>query len=468
MNNQLRLGSSVDSRDPAAHWRKSPPRLPPPAGSLIGQRRLSGRRASLRPLGLSGTGGTYQRIVDLGRAATGARAVALMRYDSESRTVQPIVMSWPRSAAVKRGLDLVRSFLPEFDPRGIVVSVEGNEHNREVYEEGRPVATTLEDLTAGILDERVVAIARTVAQLRYAFLAPVRLGGKVAGSIGFFTARPLGEQQRVWGATLAAHAALAMENARLKETLGGQIEELERTRQAIITTEDGLRRELAEMLHGRVQTQLLGAWHRLGQSEKLLDVDPGQARALLAQVREEIDQIREREVRQVSHLLHPSIIQVGLVPAVHSLLDGMGDKVEATLHVASEVAVLDDPAHNRMPESIRLVAYRVLEEALNNVYRHSNATALGVCLSVAPEEKLLVVVRDNGQGFDPAKMKLGLGLNSISARVQQAHGTWIIRSTPGQGTTVSAELPLAWTDPRAPRSAVLGEPVGGLVTITNG
>ena len=98
-------------------------------------------------------------------------------------------------------------------------------------------------------------------------------------------------------------------------------EELNRSRFRMASAEEGLRKEIAEMLHGKVQTSLLVAWHRLGECEGLLEKDPSEAKALLQEIREELDRIREREVREASHSLHPSVIRVGLLPAVRTLLE---------------------------------------------------------------------------------------------------------------------------------------------------
>jgi signal transduction histidine kinase len=225
-------------------------------------------------------------------------------------------------------------------------------------------------------------------------------------------------------------------------TLQKQVQELEQSRQLITTAEENLRREIAELLHGRVQSRLVVAWHRLGQCEKLMATDPAEAKALLVQVREEIDQIREHEVRQASHLLHPSIIQVGLVPAVRSLIQRFSAGFQIALHIDPKLADLDDPAGNRIPEPVRLVAYRVLEEALNNINRHAHASRVDISLAAGADQRLGVVVLDNGRGFDPDKLKHGLGLNTISARVGQYGGMWFISSAPGRGTRVSAFLPL--------------------------
>src|SRR5262249_35849738 len=132
------------------------------------------------------------------------------------------------------------------------------------------------------------------------------------GSLADLAARSdaLGRLVRVVQGVAAAYtrqAVLAEENARLLGILRAQIEELERSRRLIAAAEERLRRQIAELLHSRVQNRLLLAWYRLEDCRALLEDHP--AGALLDEVSRQLYQLREHDVREVSHLLHPSIIQ---------------------------------------------------------------------------------------------------------------------------------------------------------------
>lgn len=252
---------------------------------------------------------------------------------------------------------------------------------------------------------------------------------------------------------------LKQTNERLQVEVGQRRkaeEELHRSRYRMASAEEGLRKGIAEMLHGKVQTSLLVAWHRLGECEALLDKNPAEARALLLEIREELDRIREREVREASHSLHPSVIRVGLLPAVRTLLESFEGEFKVSLDAAEEVVRLDDVLTNRIPEPVRLVAYRVLQEGLSNIRRHSGAKSLAVFLGLTPEGELIVTVMDDGHGFDVEKTGPGLGLSSIADRVAVAGGIWEVRSTPGGGTALSVKLPLGAVQSPEPQP----EPVG--------
>jgi CheY-like chemotaxis protein len=246
-------------------------------------------------------------------------------------------------------------------------------------------------------------------------------------------------------AAYAHQALLAAENARLNGILREQVDELERSRRLIASAEERLRQQIAELLHSRVQNRLLLAWHRLQDACDRLADDPARARALLAEVAQQVDEVREHDVRQVSHLLHPSIIQVGLVPALERLAEDFLPQFRIDLQVDDPVADLDDPEHNHLPEPVRLAAYRVVEEAFGNAARHARARQVDVALSLRTQQ-LAIRVRDDGQGFDPAAVRAGLGLSSIAARVGAVGGTWAVTSAPGQGAALEALLPLTVAD----------------------
>ena len=150
-----------------------------------------------------------------------------------------------------------------------------------------------------------------------------------------------------------------------------RVDELQESRRQITAAEERLRREIAEVLHSRVQSKLLVAGHQLGRVESMVDDDPASAKKLLAETRMELDEIREREIRDASHLLHPSIIRIGLVPAVRSLIGRFEDFFRISIEVDSHLPKLDNIVDNQLPEELRLTAYRCVEEALNNIQRHA-------------------------------------------------------------------------------------------------
>lgn len=101
---------------------------------------------------------------------------------------------------------------------------------------------------------------------------------------------------------------------------------------------------------------------------------------------------------------------------------------------------IDDPIPN-FDDAVSLNIYRLIQEALTNVVRHAKASeAVMVCRQLS--NSYYFEVRDNGIGFDLTKIIHGVGLDSMSDRIQMLGGTMQIHTQPGEGTTVTMELPL--------------------------
>jgi signal transduction histidine kinase len=389
----------------------------------------------------------FQAIVNNALEATGARMVHMSRFDPLTQETRVVAWAAPEGGPVHRVLHAARQRFPELDLSELIIPATVNPSNQRVYLHGEPVLAPFLDMSHGMVSDQVLQLVAARTNIRWVFTCPIRLGNVVTGALAYHLMHRLTDALQHTCEAFAREAALTLENARLLETLRQQVAELQRSRRLITAAEERQRQEIAELLHGRVQTSLLVAWHRLGLCEGLLDHDPATARTLIAEVRQQIDHIREHEVREASHLLHPSIIQVGLVPAVRSLAERFHESFDADLQVDPALATLDDPAENRLPPHLRLAAYRVIEEALNNCYRHAGARHVSLCLRATPEQELHLTIQDDGCGFDPARLRPGLGFSSIADRVGQVGGLWKITSAPGAGTTLSITLPLRPPEP---------------------
>jgi hypothetical protein len=109
---------------------------------------------------------------------------------------------------------------------------------------------------------------------------------------------------------------LASENIALHDRLREQAAELQAARELLSAREEEMHRKTAEFLQSRVQSKLLVVGHRLDQTEKWLRIDPAKGRAELEIAQSQIEEAREKDVRLVSHILHPTAVSFGLGPAV--------------------------------------------------------------------------------------------------------------------------------------------------------
>ena len=153
-----------------------------------------------------------------------------------------------------------------------------------------------------------------------------------------------------------------------------------------------------------------------------------------------------RGVRDLSQLLHPSALDdFGLPTTLTTYLRNFSQRTGIQAHLVETV-------EERLAPEMEVGIYRIVQEALHNVARHSEATSCTVSLN-AGDNMLHLIVEDNGRGLrtsEPHRVRRGLGLIGMRERVQALGGTFRIGGRPGGGTQISAALPLR----RAPHQSV--------------
>jgi signal transduction histidine kinase len=147
------------------------------------------------------------------------------------------------------------------------------------------------------------------------------------------------------------------------------------------------------------------------------------------------------EVRRYSHELRPSLLDnLGLTAAIESLVDDIRDQQR------NEIIFKEKGNVRRLPDQIELTLFRITQEALTNIRKHSKATKARVNLLFTPLKVKLSIV-DNGIGFDTSKSHQlaaagHLGLVGMMERANLVKGKLRVRSNPGRGTKISAEVPI--------------------------
>lgn len=386
----------------------------------------------------------YREIVVNAAKTVAVRWVQFTRFDPGTREVWQVATSGLLPEHTAQVVALVGHLLPDGRPERVRFTADVNPLIRRIYLEAKPVAAPLERLADGVVDPRVIRLGERLVGMRFALSCPLVVDGAVAGALTFHTPARLEPARRRTCEAFVRQAVLTLENVRLAAALREQLAQARHSRRLIATAEERRRREIAELLHGRVQGRLLVAQQSLERSRTLLACDPAAARSLLESVVGEIAAVREDEVRRISHRLHPEATRSGLEPAVRSLLSTLDDGLEVHLQVAERVRQLDDPTCNAIPDAVRLAAYRVVEEGLNNVVRHARARRVEVSLASGEGQQLQVTVHDDGRGCPPAaRCVLGLGMAVVAAHVEGLGGRWDLRPAPGGGTVLAALLPWA-------------------------
>ena len=232
----------------------------------------------------------------------------------------------------------------------------------------------------------------------------------------------------------------------LTQELEAKVKELQESRSRIVAVQEGVRREIASHLHGRAQGRLLLTSIKL---QKAL-TDAGESSEIAGPIRDairDIDQVINDDLRVLSRRLYPSILDLGLIPALESL----GDQFAEAFHVQFSVdeplqdEELDNP--EMMTQQVRLAGYRIAEEALTNAVKHAEASRIRIRVDRPinrPGHGVLTLqIADDGKGFDASAVTTGLGTATIYDQIGAGGGEVTIRSVPGEGTTVTATLPLA-------------------------
>lgn len=223
-------------------------------------------------------------------------------------------------------------------------------------------------------------------------------------------------------------------------------DDLQRLSAKLITAQEEERRGIARELHDELGQVLSTIKVEIAVARRRLD-STGTSGQLLENV-ESIADTALTSVRDLSHLLHPSLLDdLGLPAAVDWYLRGFGTRY------GIRVELLVDRMDARLQPETEVTAYRIIQEALTNVARHSGASTCRVYLQRLATT-VLVTIEDNGRGFDTAAVakadvRHGLGLLGIRERASLLRGTLRLESAPGSGTRLTVELPAS---ARAPLS----------------
>jgi PAS domain S-box-containing protein len=195
------------------------------------------------------------------------------------------------------------------------------------------------------------------------------------------------------------------------------------------------RRHLARELHDEIGQALTAA--KINLQGAMKELDGAKSKRI-----DETAAILERllgQVRQISIDLRPPMLDdLGLVPALRSLLDQQGRRASVAVHLS----VKDMP--EKLDPEIQTTCFRIAQEAITNAVRHANATQIDIDLG-CENGNFRLQVRDNGRGFDaesPQPQRAGLGLIGIKERAALVGGRAKIISSPKKGTTIEVLLPL--------------------------
>jgi len=223
----------------------------------------------------------------------------------------------------------------------------------------------------------------------------------------------------------------------------------------LLQIQDEERRRIARELHDSVGQMLAAVNMNLAlANEEAQALSPTAAKAL-TETGNLLDQISS-EIRTISHLLHPPLLdEVGLQSALEWYIEGFSDR--SKIDVALELP--DD--FGRLPRNLEITLFRVVQECLTNIHRHSGSSTAAIRVARSQNEVRLEV-RDAGKGI-PAEMQTtvasgqlsGVGLRGMRERLHQMGGQLEVQSN-GSGTQVVATLPIEIISAKQPAASAQG------------
>ncbi|HOG48765.1 MAG TPA: histidine kinase, partial [Anaerolineae bacterium] len=267
--------------------------------------------------------------------------------------------------------------------------------------------------------------------------------GELVGCLVVFaldSARSLGHDELAMLRGLADQAALAISNARLYHALQHEQRACEGLLAKVISAQEDERKRIARELHDETSQNLNALILSLDRALAAVRAQSPKAEEHLAAGKDIAAGALESVHRLVSDLRPSLLDDLGLVPAIN----WYGEERLKPHGIAMSMQCRGMDI--RLPAAVETALFRIAQEAITNIARHSGATEVQVTLQMS-DGRVRLVVEDNGRGFDVAAVAAvkhsgrGLGLRGMQERAVILGGECQIRSRPGGGTVISVEVP---------------------------
>jgi two-component system NarL family sensor kinase len=234
---------------------------------------------------------------------------------------------------------------------------------------------------------------------------------------------------------------MALEHSQMQSVILQRTAELQNLSLRLLKVQDQERRKLSRDLHDSTGQTLAALKIAVSFLQLSIKDDPSKM-ALVTDVADLADQAIE-ELRTMAYLLHPPLLdEVGFACAAEWYIEGFAKR--SGVNLSMEIATHPE----RMPRSMETALFRVLQESLTNVHRHSKAAHVTVCFR-HQFEKVILEIRDDGCGIEAERLvrlretsaETGVGLAGMRERMHELNGTLEMESE-GRGTTIRAVVPL--------------------------
>jgi PAS domain S-box-containing protein len=267
-----------------------------------------------------------------------------------------------------------------------------------------------------------------------AFAFPVIVKGEVTAVLEFFSENESEPDENLLEAlkSIGAQLGRVIERKRSEESL-------RHLSARLLRSQDEERRRLGRELHDSVGQYLAALQMNLDTLSEMVPATNSDVRLKLS---ESSDLVRQSlaETRTLSYLLHPPLLEdTGLIPTVRWLVEGFAKRsgIDVTMEIPSEIG--------RLKPDIELMLFRVIQECLTNIHRHSGSKSASIRIEPSGSN-LTLEIKDKGKGMSPiilsgAGLGAGVGIAGMSERLGDLGGTLAI-SSDTSGTVIRASVPL--------------------------
>jgi len=275
--------------------------------------------------------------------------------------------------------------------------------------------------------------------------APILFGERILGMITLYLdrgERP-GQEKESFLNAIANTLATIILRKEWEEALRESENRLRHLSSQLLTVQEDERREIARDLHDGVGQTLTAIKFKiediLQQKDQTGKISKEESlQSLIPIIKESIE-----ELRRIQMNLRPSLLDdLGIIATLKWFSREFG-KIYSTLQIVHDFQIEEE----EIPSPLKIVLYRITQEAFNNIAKHSQADLVRLSLRKV-ESRMELIIEDNGIGFDPnlsfspETFKKGLGLNSMRERTELSGGTFILESTLRKGTIIRAIWPL--------------------------
>ena len=242
------------------------------------------------------------------------------------------------------------------------------------------------------------------------------------------------ERTRDFASVNKALVAEVSERMHTERMLDASRHELRSLAAELLRVQEEERRRISRDLHDDINQRLAILSVELEALDRSLPITPQERGRVVRAILDRVAELSE-DVRHLAYQLHPSILDdLGLPVALQRLVDDFTVRTGMTGHF------LNRGISKPLPQEIATCLYRVAQESLSNIARHAHASTMSVELSHV-DGMVAIVITDDGVGFDPLRVRNGLGLLSMKERIALVNGSLDIASTLGKGTHVCGRVP---------------------------